>query len=858
MSRIVRKQLFSLWESMQKAHGILQGMFADNKKEAIIDLLADCQECAIAMGSQIEEVYNGKHHTVQCLEQYCETIYHIVEHLENVQTRGEYCALAKQQLATIKETMEQEIPDKMEIAFFPYKVSWWDCLESIYLEASKDENCEVYCVPVPYHDLNQDKGPEEWHDESGKYPDNIRITDWQEYEFEIRKPDIIFIHNPYDEWSAEERVEPRFYAANLRTYTEMLVYVPHFSWKDIKVKGKKGVEELKRFCFLPGTIHADKVIVESEDMRMAYMAEYRRQAENQGITVDRELLDCKIVALGSPKTDRCQDSRAFDLELPEAWGTIMEKPDGGRKKVIYYYTGINGLLTEGEKLLDKIESVLAVMKKRQGEAALWWRPQPQISRMLKEMRPELWNRYADIVERYREDAWGIYDDTDNEGRVFAVMDGYYGDWSTGVWECHENGKPALIQNTNVLNCMESRNASRYQVLSFTDAWKEENELWVSNETFNGIFKIDMLSGKGEFIGRFDREIGCRKLYRQVINYCDWLIFIPDTADSVAFFHKKTHDIEYADIVAPDAGSDEIKIRSTCVYREELWMFPEYLAQSIMIINLKSRCVRYDDILEKTVKAAAKSAKGSFFGKALIRGSEAWIPIRKTPEIIKYDMDTGKAEFTRLEAPKAGINSMDAMGDVFWITYCDKSEITEWRPAAGREDNYRIETEEKAERPYCGIIPIADFQCIIVPAYAGEMILKTERICRKLSYPDGFEWMPRVGQSGTADYEYHREKEKIFIFSSSWNMFLEYDMRTERLEGKVCRVPEEWNSGRIMEEYIYPYYMQANVVKGKEAYEESEDDLAAFLYCTGNIKEREVTRNGEKIYRYFTERENSLS
>ena len=66
------------------------------------------------------------------------------------------------------------------------------------------------------------------------------------------------------------------------------------------------------------------------------------------------------------------------------------------------------------------------------------------------MRPQLWIEYDKLVRQYREEGWGIYDDTSDLDRAIALSDAYYGDGSSVVQLCQEKGIPVLIQNVDVL------------------------------------------------------------------------------------------------------------------------------------------------------------------------------------------------------------------------------------------------------------------------------------------------------------------------------------------------------------------------------------------------------------------------
>ena len=61
------------------------------------------------------------------------------------------------------------------------------------------------------------------------------------------------------------------------------------------------------------------------------------------------------------------------------------------------------------------------------------------------MHPELLREYDEIVGAYRQDVWGIYDDTSELERAIVCTDGYYGDWSSVVQLYEKTGKPILVQ-----------------------------------------------------------------------------------------------------------------------------------------------------------------------------------------------------------------------------------------------------------------------------------------------------------------------------------------------------------------------------------------------------------------------------
>lgn len=450
MSQTVRRQLIKISNTLRDANDLLGKLFLGVADEEMIALLTDCQNCAITMGNKIETVYGPGLKSIHGLENYCESIYQISQHLDSLPECMEIYEHTKEQLLEVQREIE-EIPDKKEIAFMPYKASMWDSLESVYLAAREDENCEAYVVPIPYFDRKADKTLGEMHYEGEEYPANILITNWEKYNFEERLPDVIYIHNAYDDSNLVTCVHLRFFSSNLKKYTEKLVYIPYFVLEEIDPNDQEKIDAMKHFCFLPGIVNADRVILQSENMRQIYMNEYAKVVETAGGTIDRKQLEEKFLGTGSPKFDKVMSTKKEDLDIPEEWLRIIKKPDGSWKKIIFYNTSVTPLLQREERMLEKMKDVFNIFKRCCDEVILLWRPHPLIKTTIESMRPQLWNVYNQIVKQYKDEGWGIYDDTPDVDRAVVLCDGYYGDPSSIVQLMQKVGKPVMLQDVKILH-----------------------------------------------------------------------------------------------------------------------------------------------------------------------------------------------------------------------------------------------------------------------------------------------------------------------------------------------------------------------------------------------------------------------
>ena len=178
---------------------------------------------------------------------------------------------------------------------------------------------------------------------------------------------------------------------------------------------------------MPGVINADRVIVESERMKKAYVNVMTKLAGKN----TRDYWMEKISGEGSPKYDRVLKTMDEEQDIPDSWKEKIDNKNGTKKKVILYNTGIQALLDSDMKMVEKIKEVLEIFRDNKDKVALLWRPHPLLGSTIRSIRPELWQEYGNIVRTYREEDWGIYDDSPDMNRAIAVSDASYREKGSG-------------------------------------------------------------------------------------------------------------------------------------------------------------------------------------------------------------------------------------------------------------------------------------------------------------------------------------------------------------------------------------------------------------------------------------------
>lgn len=241
-------------------------------RDKILSSLTQCQGTAIQLASLVETVKGVGDLIASELEEYCELIYEIYQNILHNQ-----CVLADKHITPLDRKLKQiEAAAKKEIIrfevlFLPYKASQWDAIESIWRMAMEDARCEVSVIPIPYFYKNPDGSIGKMQYEADQFPEYVPIIKFDTYDFSGRYPDVIYIQNPYDEYNAAVTVHTFFYSVNLKQYTDHLIYIPPFVVDEATIEYSQAVENLRYCCAVPGVVHADKVIVQSEVMRQVYI-----------------------------------------------------------------------------------------------------------------------------------------------------------------------------------------------------------------------------------------------------------------------------------------------------------------------------------------------------------------------------------------------------------------------------------------------------------------------------------------------------------------------------------------------------------------------------------------------------------
>lgn len=506
MRKAQKEQVENFLKVLGQAHEQVRLMVEKNNFSAALEILQDCQQGAISLGNMIETLEGKDAAVIVILEKYCELVYQIHTKLIRGEAvnRNKTYKLLNSFLLKIENSVKNDIKVRREVVFLPYKASMWDSLESVWKAADKDLDCEAYVIPIPYYDKNPDGSLGRMHYEGNLYPANVPITGYEEYDFRKRNPDVIYIHNPYDGCNRVTSVDPRFYSSELKKFTERLVYVPYFvvPW---------GIPE--HFVLTPGAIFSDLVFVQNQYIRKQYIKILKEK-----IFLDSpEILEEKIVSIGTPKTDKLLQMQS-EKNMPEEW---KDKLQG--KIAIFFNTNVSLLLKNGEHFIENLNRIFCVFEEYKHRFVLIWREHPLTMETFQSMTPELLDKYLNLREEFVQKEWGILDTTSEPHMAMALSDCYFGAGGSLVAIYSVTGKPMLVTAYDYPEGISEEEISKekfYQSIGRRSYYKEENantlRLFLDNYDEIKTFHEQRIEVISKALQNLDGTVG-EKIYDYVVN-----------------------------------------------------------------------------------------------------------------------------------------------------------------------------------------------------------------------------------------------------------------------------------------------------------------------------------------------------
>ena len=624
MSRLYRKKILNEWALLGQCYNACVQNFSEKSSTIVLDTLVTCQDAAYVIGNNLEKHWGEETPVVSQIGSLCESLYICHEKiLEGTISKHDW-ACVQDEIKAIEKQLELNLSDKIEMAFLPYKASMWDSLESVWKAACKREECEAYVVPIPYFDKTEEGGFGQEHYEIDQYPDDVPTINYEEYNMEERCPDIVFIHNPYDDYNRVTTIHPNYYVKELKQYVGKVVYIPYYVSNEFNPSDLIVQRTKEPFIMTPGVIFSDYTIVQSENMKRLYINVLEKKCPDSVA----QNWEKRILGLGSPKVDRVLQTRRDDNRLPKEWKEKIYGLNGKRKRVVFYNTSLADLLN-CDNMLDKIEDTLQFFEKQE-DVVLWWRPHPLYEETLESILPMLVERYHAIIKKYKDNKIGIFDAGMDLDWAIAETDAYYGDGSSVSILFKYANKPVMYQDAKIKNCSKrNKSIPMWPCAYYTD----DNAVWFIHGRMNMLFKLDLNTLQYELIGSVPEEkLFQAFLYTGIVKYKQRIILVPGFAKNLAIYDVAEKKFKKIKITTKEKDISSYLFEEAEVWKNWLICYP-YNASFLLKINLDSLEMKKINLLGE--KESEENV--TFYSRARVKNN-VYMVCDKTNSIIKVNLD----------------------------------------------------------------------------------------------------------------------------------------------------------------------------------------------------------------------------
>lgn len=757
-----KKQMLTIAQTYRKFADEIVNALTQQDKEHIITCLEQAQESAIEWGETVEKVEPQSADFIHVLENLCELYYEISQAVLKMGETGQWNALVEWSKERLEAMMSElgeaveNLPVTYEFVFMPYKASMWDCMESVYLAAAEDPNCNAVVVPIPYYNIEEQGKRKISCYEGDQLPDDIPVTYYEDYDLSERQPDVVFIHNPYDEYNLITSVFPEYFSYNIKKYADQLVYIPYYMTGGV-------VPDTHRMLSVHK--HMDKMVLQSPQEIHYY---------------EGDIFEDKILPLGSPKIDKMISYEKDKPECPSEWAQII----AGRK-VFFYNTSISSLLHDTENALAKMEWVFQSFQKRD-DVALIWRPHPLLESTLKGLRVNDYNRFMEMKQRFLDSGVGIYDQTADINKTIALSDAYIGEASSSVVHLFGvTGKPIFLLSGGLTKDLDK---VELQETNFTNIVEAGGKLWTMIQRFNALANIDMETGELHIVAPIPGYPLTRGgLITALYPYENKIIMSPNSMDKIVIYDVDTGEFSFEQLENPE-------------HVENLGGFVRWQNRFLIMPSRYPAIVEYDDktgkfiyhreLMEKVKNKGVqyKDRRGFIGGSALLEEQGLLVfTLVRTNLIVIWDLEKRTYEivsfggedqtFGNLFPYKDGVLVREFYGTTMYYWDMKKGEVTKWVPELPEDFETRL-TPFEDDFPFAWIMWMKD-NFLLLPRL-GNQILELDKNELKLTkYPIDISAHIKPPQTGCFDnrwghlrgtYAWDVEKGKKHELTDFWIRF----------------------------------------------------------------------------------------
>lgn len=289
-----------------------------------------------------------------------------------------------------------------------------------------------------------------------------------------------------------------------------------------------------------------------------------------------------------------------------------------------------------------------------------------------------------------------------------------------------------------------------------------NEIWYVNVLLNGLFKVDIRTGKAFYIGTVDKEeTYLRKAYSGIVKYGEYLYMIPYNAAAIGIYHISTG--QFAKIAIPETTTE--KFCEAILLENKIYLLP-YKARGFYCFDIREKKLTKINKLKNVEISVASSVE---------KDGKIWFAEDGGHSLYCYDPIKEKFRDIHLDKTKGCFSSVGKVENKIIVTAIDKAlafsfdlqteeiayfDFEEYSEAEGLRNYYIAEQEGKAL-----LVRTGSNDCV-------EIDIRNGRIREKYFLPASLDMYGKIYKSELGMVMLPTIKDKAFRFLDGHTVFLD--------------------------------------------------------------------------------------
>lgn len=391
-------------------------------------------------------------------------------------------------------------------------------------------------------------------------------------------------------------------------------------------------------------------------------------------------------------------------------------------------------------------------------------------------------------------------------------------------------------------------------LCFCDMIEYRGYGWFSNNTYNGLYKMDLENGDITWVAKFESEEDrAILLHRKILRYEDYLFFFPERGKMISVYDVGLNRMES---IALDPFYDiERKCNVNHVImqdRENCIIFPQHIYQPLLKMNLKTKVIMKED--EWNHRIMKKFPSADLISDVCVHLGNVYCMLPNTHTILETVLHT-------LEVKEYFLDELDLCGSVFdwtkdriWTVNMDCTKLMSFDLSGEKKEMIRLPEQLIQSRYNVNGILDTEYNVILLPGLAEEIIIydkKTKSFSVIGDYPEGFRWKKISSMDKKRFPKFYgsvRKNGEIYLFPFLGTHILKLDLKHKRLTNvdiSFCYTKRDGLGWKVLNDEL-----KSGRIK------EDEGDLKKYLDMvrqnnigTDLFTEQQKFQNGKNIFEH---------